>query len=110
MEHEASKHQCDACKSACCRFKHVPRDEKQLKLLENRLNRMIGQLGGVKNMLAENRYCGDILVQVAAVQSALESFGQCILEEHMKTCVAEEIRNGNPEILDEAMQLIRKLK
>ena len=58
-----------------CRFKSPPTDEKQLRQLQNRLNRMIGQLGGIKKMLEDNRYCGDILVQVAAVESALQSFG-----------------------------------
>ena len=54
----------------CCRHKATPRDEKELRQLQNRLKRMMGQLGGISKMLEENRYCGDILVQVAAVESA----------------------------------------
>ena len=87
----------------CCRAKHTPRSEKELKQLQNRLNRMIGQLGGISRMLEENRYCGDILTQVAAVESALQSFGYIVLQEHMETCVAQEVRKGNDQILEEAV-------
>ena len=94
----------------CCRKKHTPRDEKSLKRLNDRLNRIIGQLNGIKNMLNDNRYCGDILVQLSAVQRALESFGYEILGEHLKTCVVENVQDGNVQILDEAIELIKKLK
>jgi DNA-binding FrmR family transcriptional regulator len=92
------------------RHKATPRGEKELRQLQNRLKRMIGQLGGIGNMLEENRYCGDILMQVAAVESALQAFGYLVLQDHLETCVVEEIRKGNTEVLDEAMELIRKLK
>ena len=71
---------------------------------------MAGQLNGISRMLDENRYCGDILTQVAAVQSALQAFGYVILKEHMDTCVVEEVRKGNTQIVDEAVELIKKLK
>ena len=61
-------------------------------------------------MLDDNRYCGDILTQVAAVESALQSFGYIILKEHMETCVVEEVQNGNTQIVEEAFELMRKLK
>ena len=94
----------------CCRTKHTPRSEKELKQLKNRLSRMVGQLNGISRMLDENRYCGDILTQVAAVESALQSFGYIVLAEHMETCVAEEIRKGNDQIMEEAIELVKKLK
>jgi len=94
----------------CCRHKHTPRDPQTVKALRNRLNRMIGQLSGIGNMLDDNRYCGDILTQIAAVESALQSFGFIILQDHMETCVADEIRRGNTQVLDEAIDLIKKLK
>lgn len=97
-------------KCNCCRTKHTPRTQGEQKQLQNRLNRMIGQLGGISRMLEENRYCGDILTQVAAVESALQSFGYLVLQEHMETCVAEEVRKGNDEILREAVELMKKLK
>ena len=61
-------------------------------------------------MLDDNRYCGDILIQVAAVESAMQSFGYLILQEHMKTCMTEEIQNGNTEVVDEVLELMKKLK
>ncbi len=93
-----------------CHKKATPRQEKELKQLQNRLNRMIGQLSGIGKMLDENRYCGDILTQVAAVESALQSFGYMILKEHMESCVVEEIQKGNIAVVDEAVELIKKLK
>lgn len=94
----------------CCRKKHTPRDEKSLKRLNDRLNRIIGQLNGIKNMLNDNRYCGDILVQLSAAESALSAFGHEILSDHFKTCVVENVKDGNTAILDEAVELIKKLK
>lgn len=88
----------------------MERNEAELRQLKNRLNRIIGQLNGIGRMLDENRYCGDILTQLAAAESALQSFGYLILQEHMETCVVEEIRKGNEGIMDEAVELIRKLK
>ena len=96
--------------SECCHKKHKPRDEKEIKQLTNRLHRMVGQLNGIENMLKENRYCGDILVQVAAVESALQAFGYIVLQEHLNTCVVEDVQNGNTEIMSEVMDLVKKIK
>lgn len=98
----------DLC--ACCHHKNTPRNEKDRKQLQNRINRIIGQLNGIKGMIDDNRYCGDILIQIGAVESALQSLGYIILQDHMQTCVVEEVRNGNEEILAEAIELIKKLK
>lgn len=94
----------------CCQYKHTPRGDKELKLLKNRISRIIGQLNGIGKMLDDNRYCGDILTQIAAAESALKSVGYIILEEHMKTCVVEQVQNGNNKVMEEAMELIKKLK
>ncbi len=61
-------------------------------------------------MLADNRYCGDILIQLSAVESALQSFGYMVLSDHLKTCVVENVREGNLAILDETVDLVKKLK
>lgn len=95
---------------SCCHKKTTPRQEKEQRQLKNRLNRIIGQLNGISKMLDENRYCGDILTQLAAVESALQSFGYVILKDHMETCVVEEIKKGNESIVDEAVEFIKKLK
>ena len=94
----------------CCHHKATPRKEQELKQLKNRLSRMSGQLNGIGKMLDENRYCGDILTQIAAVESALQSFAYLILQEHMETCVVEEIRKGNTDVIGEAVELVKKLK
>lgn len=98
----------DLC--TCNHYKLVPRDEAGQKQLQNRINRIIGQLNGIKNMIEENRYCGDILIQIGAVESALQSVGYIVLQEHMQTCVVEEVKKGNEEIMKEAIELIKKLK
>lgn len=93
-----------------CRHKDRPRSGEQLRSLKNRINRINGQLGGISNMLDDNRYCGDILLQLAAVQSAVRSLSCEILRDHMETCVADEIKHGNTEIINETMELIKKLR
>ncbi len=98
----------DLC--ACCHHKNTPRSAREQRQLQSRINRMIGQLNGIKGMIDDNRYCGDILIQIGAVESALQSLGYVILQDHMQTCVAEEVRKGNDGILSEAIELIRKLK
>lgn len=99
---------CGCCDT--CRHKHTPRDDKEIKQLKNRLSRVSGQINGIIKMLDDNRYCGDILIQVAAVESAMQSFGYLILQEHMKTCMTEEVQSGNTEVVDEVLELMKKLK
>lgn len=93
-----------------CHRKNTPRAAGEQRQLQNRINRIIGQLGGIKNMIDDNRYCGDILIQIGAVESALQSLGYIILQDHMQTCVVEEIKKGNEAIMEEAVELIKKLK
>ncbi|MCI9042049.1 MAG: metal-sensing transcriptional repressor [Dubosiella newyorkensis] len=71
---------------------------------------MMGQLSGIEKMIDENRYCGDILIQVGALESALQSFGYTLLDKHLHSCVVHEINNGNEKVLDEVMDLMKKLK
>ena len=92
-----------------CRHKDTPRDETFQKNLQKRLNRAIGQLGGVKSMIDDNRYCGDVLVQLSATRSAIQSIERIVLQNHLETCVVEEIRAGNDEIVQEAMDLIKRV-
>ena len=80
------------------------------KKVEPLLRTARGQLDGVLKMIEDDRYCGDILMQVAAVESALQALGYVMLQDHMETCVVEEIQNGNTAIVDEAIELVKKLK
>lgn len=93
-----------------CRHKEKPRSDEQLRSLKNRINRINGQLNGIAGMLDDNRYCGDILLQLAAVQSAVRSLSCEILRDHLETCVADQIKQGNTEIINETMELIKKLR
>ncbi len=99
----------DAPRPCCCgRHKHTPRSAELQHDVTARLNRVIGQLNGVKAMIDDNRYCGDVLTQLAAAQSALSAVSRKLLQEHLQTCVVEQIREGDTEVIDELMQLIKK--
>lgn len=93
----------------CCeRHKHTPRSEEMQADLIKRLNRVTGQLGGIKTMIEDNRYCGDILTQLAAAESAIHSISSIVLKNHFETCVVEEIQSGNTDIIEEALDLVKK--
>jgi DNA-binding FrmR family transcriptional regulator len=94
--------------STCCN-KRKKRTEKEYKDLVNRLNRIEGQIRGIKNMLDQDAYCTDILVQVSAARAALNSFNKVLLAEHIKTCVKEDIINGKDETIDELVSTLEKL-
>ena len=85
------------------------RNEKEYKDLIHRLKRIEGQVRGVQEMVEQERYCVDILTQVSAIQSALNSFNKVLLSNHIKTCVVEDIREGNEEAVDELCKTIQKL-
>ena len=93
----------------CCSGKHKERQEKEKKDLMNRLKRIEGQVRGIQRMLEKDAYCTDIMVQVAAVNAALNSFNKVLLTNHLHTCVAENIREGNDEVIDELAALLQKL-
>ena len=93
----------------CVKHKNTPRSEEMQADLQKRLNRAIGQLNGIKQMIDDNRYCGDVLVQLSATRSAIQSIERIVLQNHLETCVVEEIRAGNDEIVQEAMDLIKRV-
>lgn len=98
----------EAAAAACCHHKDTPRSAEFQADLQKRLNRAIGQLNGVKGMLDDNRYCGDVLVQLAAAESAIRSVSGKLLQDHLETCVVEQIRQGNDEVVGEVMQLMKR--
>ena len=104
----ASAEEMSEAPCCCARHKATPRDEAFQADLRKRLNRAIGQLNGVKAMLDDNRYCGDVLTQLAAAESAVHRVSEIILRNHMQTCVVEQIRAGHDEVVDEAMDLIHR--
>ena len=90
----------------CCR--HKQRSEKEIKSLTTRLNKIEGQIRGINRMIADDRYCVDILMQVSSVQSALNAFNKELLSSHIKSCVVDDIRNGRDEAVDELCELLKK--
>ena len=93
----------------CCCHKTKHRSEEEYKTLINRLNRIEGQVRGVKNMVCEDRYCVDILYQISAIQAALNSFNKVLLSNHIRSCVANDIREGKEETIDELVTTLQKL-
>lgn len=85
------------------------RSEEEKKKMLARLKRAEGQIRGIEKMVEEDTYCPDIMIQVAAVQSALNSFNRVLLTSHMHGCVAEDIREGNDEAIDELADLVERL-
>ena len=85
------------------------RNDEEYRKLMNRLNRVEGQVRGVKKMLEEEQYCVDILTQVSAIRAALNSFNKELLSSHIHSCVVSEIQNGNTEVVDELCESIKKL-
>lgn len=95
------------CPECCGRTKE--RSDKEYKDLMNRLKRIEGQVRGIQGMIEKECYCTDIIVQVAAINAALNSFNKQLLSNHIRTCVADNIREGNDEVIDELVILLQKL-
>jgi DNA-binding FrmR family transcriptional regulator len=93
----------------CCCKKTTKRSEDERKRLINRLNRIEGQIRGIKGMLERDTYCADILVQSAAVNAAVNSFNKELLASHIRSCVVRDIREGKDEVVDELVATIQKL-
>ena len=93
----------------CCCNKTKKRSEKEYKDLIHRLNRVEGQIRGIKGMVERDAYCTDILTQVAAANAALNSFTKVLLANHIKTCVTNDILAGKEETVDELVAMLQKL-
>ena len=94
---------------SCCSMKHTDRSEADRRKLVNRLKRIEGQIRGIIGMLENDAYCNDILIQSAAVNAAVNSFNKELLANHIRTCVAEDIREGKDETIDELVVTLQKL-
>ncbi len=94
--------ECDKCH----KLKHREEDVEVNYI--KRLNRIEGQVRGISKMITDNRHCDDVLIQISAVKKSLESLGREILENHMKTCMVDDIKNNKYETIDEVIKLIRR--
>ena len=93
--------------SNCTKTKH--RDDDEKKKLIKRLNTIEGQIRGIKQMVENDRYCSDILIQISAINKSLKSLGNCLLKNHMHSCLVDEIKRGHDEIIDEIVELFKRL-
>ena len=95
-------------KNCCCKTSKK-REAKEYKDLINRLSRIEGQVRGVKGMVEKDAYCIDILTQVSAINAALNSFSKELLGNHIRTCVTDDIKQGNTEVTEELIKTLHKL-
>ena len=96
-------------KCSVCETRHTERNEEEKKKMLVRLNRIEGQIRGIRKMVVNDHYCPDILIQVSAVTSALNSFNKVLLSEHIRGCVTEDIKSGNDASIDELCEVLQKL-
>lgn len=113
-EQSCEKSREESCKnsgenSCCCGTRHKKRTEAEQKALLTRLRRIEGQIRGLEKMVENDAYCPDILVQSSAATSALNSFNKVLLGCHIRSCVAEDIRSGKDETVDELCELLQRL-
>ena len=102
---------CNKCeKNSTKKEKSTHRTQEEKRNLIKRLNIIEGQVRGIKQMIEDDRYCDDVLIQISAVNKAVQTIGNRILENHMKTCVVRDIQNGNVDIVEDVMKLINKLQ
>lgn len=94
---------------SCCAARHKSRTAEEVKPLIHRLNRIEGQVRGIRGMLEKDAYCTDILSQVAAVNAALNAFNRELLANHIRTCVVTDIRDGKDEVVDDLVATLQKL-
>ena len=93
----------------CCCHKTKIRSPEEYKKLVNRLNRIEGQIRGIRGMLERDAYCPDILAQAAAANAALNAFSRELLSNHIRSCVVNDVRAGNDDIVDELLATLQKL-
>ncbi len=96
-------------KCCCCSSRTKNRTQDEYNALVHRLNRVEGQIRGIRKMLENNAYCIDIITQVSAANAALNSFTKELLSEHIKTCVINDIKNGKTETADELANTLQRL-
>lgn len=96
-------------RNICVCTKETVRSEEERKKLIHRLNRIEGQIRGIRGMIEYDAYCTDILIQSAAVSAAMSSFNKALLNSHIKGCVTRDIQAGKEEVVDELLEILQKL-
>lgn len=98
----------DKKKNGCCSSKTTERSEEERKKLINRLNRIEGQIRGIKGMIERDAYCNDILIQSAAASAAITAFNRELIGSHIRGCVVRDIREGDEEVIEELIATLQK--
>ncbi len=106
---EPDVHSADCGDSCCASVRKSHHSEKTKKNLVTRLNRIEGQIRGIKGLIERDTYCDDVITQISATQAALNSVAKLLLEGHMKSCIVERIQEGDNEVIDELLTTIEKL-
>ena len=101
-----NKMSCENCKG-CIKSKHRTDEEKHK--LKKRINTLEGQVRGIGQMIEDDRYCNDVLIQISAINNSLKSLANTILKSHMNSCMIQEIQSGNIEIVDDIMELFKRV-
>lgn len=96
--------------SDCCHKRSKTRTEEEKRALVSRINRISGQLTGVKKMIEEDRYCDDVLIQLSAIEKAVKGLACIVFEEHVHSCLVENIQSGNIEAVDEVVALFKRFQ
>ncbi len=100
----------DCCCNNETSAKTTIRSEEDIKSLKTRLNRIEGQVRGISNMLDENKYCGDILIQLSAIEQAIKAVADIIFKRHLETCVVRDIKDDKLEVIDEVIDLMKRFQ
>lgn len=92
------------------KYKKTKRSDEDKNKLVTRINKLIGQMNGIKKMIKDDRYCDDILIQLSAIDKSIKSLANVILDNHMHTCLIENIENGNYEVINEIIDLFKRFQ
>lgn len=96
--------------NGCCAGRTKSRTIQEKRALESRINRIIGQLNGIKRMIENDRYCDDVLIQLSAIDKSVKSLANVILDEHMHTCLIKNVQAGNLDVVDEIVDLFKRFQ
>ena len=96
--------------SCCCDRRKTVRSEEDKHAFQSRLNRIAGQINGVKRMVEEDRYCDDILIQLSAIDKAVKSLANLLLDKHMHSCLIKRIKEGELDAIDEIVELFKRFQ